>query len=772
MKLRPKSLCRASRLCTTAIILASVAITPLVAAGETVAFQRALLDVSVNRLSADEPVLVLRRGGDVFVSLQTTKTWRLKLRTPRTVTFEGQTYVSLAGVEGLAFKLLEETQALEVTASPDILEATALSFDSPDNGDMTTSSLGGFFNYELLGQHAEGETGLNGAFELGTFARFGFGTTTFLAGPSARRSFITRLDTSWTIDDPSSMRSLRVGDSVSRGGIGGAPVRFAGIQFGSNFAVRPGFVSIPLPTIEGSAALPSVIDIYVNNSLRDSREVSPGPFSLIDVPIVTGSGDVQLIVRDVLGRETIISRPYYATPQLLRRGLHDYSYEAGFLRHGYAIRSNDYGALMVSGTHRYGVTSRLTGEAHVEATTQSQSGGVSVMYLLEGVGLLEGFLAASAGATGTGSLFGFAFERRTRGLSVGARSEFTSADYANVGSVLGEPARKTIQLFLGMPLSFGALGATYLLRDNRTEADAEILSANASFRVGGRGTLTLAGRKSLKGEKDTALELFFTLPIGASASASSGIRHQFGRISSTVDVQQNLPAGEGLGYRASASRGDIDRINGSVSLQGSMGTYEAEVASTNRKVAARITAAGSLATIGGDVFAARKLNQSFATVRVGKFKNVRVYADNQLVGKTNSKGIAIVPRLRPFERNLLRVELADLPMDVTVTGGEHSVRPYNRSGVAVAFDVKRSRGALLKIVQKSGVALPAGSAVRIRGQNEEFVVAAGGEVYLTGLEATNTAYARSDGRTCQFSFRLPQTNDPQPKLGIFTCAAD
>lgn len=689
MKFRPKSPYRAASLCAAGFAFISTAAVHALPTAVGQPLQPAFLDASINRQASGEPIMVLHgEQGDIFVPAETIKAWRLKLSAPRVIEFEGRSYVSITGVPGLTTKLVQETQSLEVTAAPNLLEATVLAGGQEDLGPMTQSGVGAFLNYDLLGQLSD-DTVVSGAFELGAFSPWGFATSTFLAGLGNARNLLTRLDTSWTFDDPSSMRSVRVGDSVSRGGIGVAPVRFGGCQFGSNFAVRPGFVTIPLPTIDGSASLPSVIDVYVDNSLRESREVAPGPFSVADVPIVTGSGDVQLIVRDVLGRETVISRPYYATPQLLRQGLHDYSYEVGFLRHHYGTRSHDYGAMMVSGTHRYGVTDRFTTEFQFQGTRHIQAGSVSGIYLLDEVGVIEGSVAGSASEDGIGHLVGLGFERRASSFSFGARAEFTTEEYTNLGSARGkEHPKKTFQLFAGIPTYFGSMGAAYLLRDSRDGPDTDILSANASFRIGRLGSVHIAARKSFAAGRDLALELFYTLPLNFRTSASSGIRRSLGNTSATIDVQRSLPVGEGFGYRVSAATGEVERLNAVANLNTATGRYEAEVASINRQAGVRVGASGAVGAVAGHVFAARKLEQSFAIVRVGEFKDVKVFAENQLVGKTNKKGIAIIPRLRPFERNRIRIELADLPMDTIVTGGEKLVRPYNRSGVTVDFDVK------------------------------------------------------------------------------------
>ena len=87
--------------------------------------------------------------------------------------------------------------------------------------------------------------------------------------------------------------------------------------------------------------MPSVVDVYVNNTLQGSSQVAPGPFELSNIPVPSGNGTVQLVVRDLLGREVVSEQNYYASSLLLRRGLHDFSYEAGFLRRDFGRRATN-----------------------------------------------------------------------------------------------------------------------------------------------------------------------------------------------------------------------------------------------------------------------------------------------------------------------------------------------------------------------------------------------------------------------------------------------
>ena len=137
--------------------------------------------------------------------------------------------------------------------------------------------------------------------------------------------------------------TLRLGDTIATGGALAPPVRMAGIQYATNFGTDPAFVTFPLPTIGGLARQDSVVDVFIDNVQREARSVPPGPFALESLPVVTGAGEVQLRVTDLLGREQLITQSYYVSSRLLKPGLHDFGYELGALRRDYGRESFDYG---------------------------------------------------------------------------------------------------------------------------------------------------------------------------------------------------------------------------------------------------------------------------------------------------------------------------------------------------------------------------------------------------------------------------------------------
>lgn len=726
--------------------------------------------LDVNGVKRPEPVIVQREGEDFYVPAAVLAELGVLLEGVRRSTLGGVEHVRIRDIAGAGASFDAAEQRLRLTLPAGAFQRKVLSYGSSDPGPMTPSGRGMFLNYELIGTTGGGETGLGGAFELGLFSGPAFASTTGLVRMDRDGRKFVRLDSSWSRDDVDGMTTLRIGDSISRGGAGTAPVRFGGIQYGRSFALRPGFITMPVPRLGGEAAVPSVVDLYVNGILAGSRTVQPGAFEVGEVPIVSGDGTVSAIVRDAAGRETMVSESYYAAPALLREGLSDFGYEAGFLRQGYGRRGFSYGAAFASATHRRGVTDRLTVEGHAAATADVQQAGAAADWALPGIGLLGVTFGGSRSREGVGVAAQVRGEHRSDFFSLSGSASYTSPDFVGIGERRDRRgATATVQIFGGVPLSFGSLSLGYFLRDEEgEERDVEHLGLRGAFPIARLGTLRLSARRSFAQDRELAIEASLSVRLGEETSASAQLRQRGGRTDGYALVQRPMPFGEGWGYRARAGFGPNGPGFGAwLTMNGAYGEYGAEVADHGSGLAARVSAAGSVGILGGETFAARRLTQSFAMVSVDGQENVRVYADNHLVGRTDGSGRAIVPRLRPYERNTLRLDFADLPLDASVGEALQEVRPYARGGVAARFSAQRSKSGIVRIEIEGEGPLPAGSVVLLRGR--EFLTAPGGQVYLEGLEGANDLEVRWPAGACTLSLAVAETDDPQPDLGTRTC---
>src|SRR5436190_6826425 len=140
--------------------------------------------------------------------------------------------------------------------------------------------------------------------------------------------------------------------------------------------MRPDLITFPAPSVSGSAAVPSTVDVLVNGSTVRSGSVAPGPFEVPQVPVISGAGTVTTTVTDALGRQVTTELPFYASPTLLAPKLQTYSAEIGLVRRDWGTESNDYGALAGAITYRRGLSSHLTFEGHAEYTEGLLMGGV------------------------------------------------------------------------------------------------------------------------------------------------------------------------------------------------------------------------------------------------------------------------------------------------------------------------------------------------------------------------------------------------------------
>ena len=735
-----------------------------------IAADEILLDVFINQQRKDTVVL-LRSDGRLFAGAEDLRRWRVRLPETNPLTHYGDDFYALDALAGLTYRLDESRQTLAMQVPPGLFDATRLMGKETKFSAPNPASLGGFLNYDVTANHAQGKTNTNGLFELGSFGSWGTAQTSILALDLNGQASAIRLDTTWTRDQPMQLNSLRFGDAISGTSSWGGAVRFGGVQWATNFSTQPNLISFPLPGISGEAALPSTVDLYVDNALRMRRQVPSGPFSIQNLPVPSGQGDARIVVRDMLGREQIITQPFNTNSQLLKQGLHDYSYEVGFVRRNFGIDSNNYGRLVTVGTHRLGLTEQFTGEAHGEFLGNQQTVGLGGVLTLPSAGVLSGSFAASHSDKGVGGLLGLRFRRQSRSFSFGVNTQLASQRFVKLGMQPEElTSRHISQAFVNLATTdYGAFSATYTQQAFYDQEDKTIVSGSYARKIGSLGNLSMSMMRFLSGNAETVVSLNFSMLLGNRTNANISTTAKQAKL----QLGRSVPAGNGVGYSLVAGAGESDARQADLDMQNQVGSYSLGASQTNGQTAFRGSANGGIAFLGGSAFLSRRISDSFAVVKVSGYSGVGIYADNQLVARTDTNGSALLPKLRPYQKNTVRIEQADLPLDAQIDAVQLDAVPYFRSGLLLKFPVKRSRGALLTVVLENGEPLPAGSLAQIIRdnveQNEVFPAGMGGELYLTGLAASNRLRVTLLKQSCEFMLPFPESTEPLPYLGTYTC---
>lgn len=748
----------------------------LLAAADSAGTSERVLELRLNGQNDGEACIVLFDGGSELW-LERQDFVRLRLRpppvTPRIV--GGREYLPLAAVPGVYVSVDVAASAADLTLPASAFVATTQSLQARAAPRVAQGARGAFLNYEVYAQHGDYAGGnTSGGFgELGVFAGAGVLTSTAAASDSDAAQRAVRLESTFTRDFPTTLRTLRVGDAISTPGAWGRALRFGGIQWGSNFGTRPDLVTTPLMSAGGDALVPSSVDVFVNGQPLGTTQVPAGPFVIDRLPAVSGSGEVRLVVHDALGREQIVTLPFYSSPALLRPGLSRYLFEIGALRRDFGRRSNDYGELLAAATWRVGVTRQLTAELHAEGVRDgAHAAGVDVAVAIGRLGVLAASLASGGDRTGTGWLAAGGFEHSGRRFSMIVRAQVADRAFRQIGDVPGIDRPRLRELAqLGLNLGRAGNLSAALVNENYFSAPAQRVYTLTHNLGVGRGFLGLNLSYADGTTRSRSAYLNYTLPLGDARSAGASLRYDDALpppdTAVGAELQRATPLGSGYGYRLSAtSAGSYDAA---WIQQFEPLAVEADVARFAGISAQRLTASGGATYLGGALRATRAVHDSFALVDAGGIGGLTVYADNQPVALTDESGQALVRNLRPYEANRISIDAAQLPLDTHIGAETIEVVPAWRSGIRVRLPVERVRGGEFRLVQRDGAAVPAGAVVHFKGA--DFPVGLDGHTYVTGYDHGLAGEARWPGGRCLFRVPPPPLEDPLPQLGDIACRA-
>lgn len=759
------------------LALAAAVVRPAAAEQTMPAAAQPFEPMVVELLLNDQPQahsLVVLRDTDGTLLVRLADLAQLRLRKPAhgVLVVDGERYLRLGREAGATVQFDEAAQRVRVSLPPAAFLTTRTAASSPDLPEVTRASTGAFVNYDLYGEQVGRRSSAGTILDLGIFGSRGVVTSSLVGRHDDESSGAVRLETTWTLDLPDRLATLRVGDSISTAGAWGRPVRFGGVQFGTNFATQPTLVTAPLLYAQGEAIVPSTVDVFVNGSRVASESVPPGPFTIDRVPTISGAGQMQIVITDALGRQQIIAQPYYTGPTLLRAGLGEYSVELGSIRSDYGLRSNGYGDLVMAGTYRRGFSDQFTAEVHAESQAGgATAAGVDAAWRIGNIGILS-LTAAAGGDDDLGWLGGAGFERNGRQFSVFMRTQFASAAFAQLGSdaLKDRPKQRS---FAGMGVNLGRVGnlqVSYGRQTNWSSPTSETAGLSHSVTLGSHGYLSIAATRSMGADPATDVFVNWAMPFGDRRSVSSSVRYSpelegEQAFEALAAVQKSLPPGAGMGYYLELS--SDERMRADLLAQGDAGQLGLQYSRRNGAEGWRANASGGLAFTSAGVMAARRLDQSFAVVEVADFPDMTIYVENQPIGRTDHKGRVLLDSLRAYESNSVSIDPKELPLEASLEMPVTTITPAYRSGPVVRFPVKRASAATLRLVMADGRAVPAGALVVTR--SEQVPVALDGLVYLTAAAGRQTAHAEWHGRRCSFEFERPAGDDPQPDLGDVTC---
>jgi outer membrane usher protein len=705
--------------------------------------------------------------------------------------------VVLKELLGDTFKYDEPSQSISFDLTDN--QRVARTFDAMASSPQipVSTSWGSVLNYTLFGSETAGldtrKAGFSGgsaSLEARMFGPYGSLTQTGVVGTTTTRDMtMLRLETAFSYSHPESLVTYRAGDSIS-GALGWTrSIRFGGIQAQRNFGLRSDLVTAPLPSFSGSAAVPSTLDVYLNNSKTYTQEVPPGPFQVNNLPLISG-GEARLVLRDATGREVETTLPFYTSPQLLREDLTYFSVETGFPRIHFGTESNDYVAKeFASMSVRHGMYDWLTLEGHAEEVAGMYNAGAGALARTGDFGILSVAASGSWYQGHPGLQTYLSFETKIWGMSFSASSTRTFMDYNDVASVTApvinalsaynipvstgsSPPKAIDRITAGFRLpDFSSLGLSFVHLEPASGAASNLVSVAWSRAAFAQSQVFVTAFADVSNRQNYGAFAGISIPIGASASMSSGATSSKSGTSFTTDASRPLASQTGsYGWRVRDSEGAVAARSAAGSYRSSVATIQAGVEQSQGNVVRGIAQVdGAVAAMGGGVFATNRIDDSFAVVDTGA-PNVPVLYENRPIGKTNAGGKLLVPNLRAYGKNKISIDPKEMGVNDEIETVEEVVAPADRSGVLVTFKTKTNvPAAVVILVGADGKPLAVGSKGKLDGDDADFVVGYDGRAFVKDLKDANKVTVSLEKGECHASFDYAAVSDRQVMVGPVSC---
>ncbi|WP_416191145.1 fimbria/pilus outer membrane usher protein [Neisseria sp. CCUG12390] len=601
------------------------------------------------------------------------------------------------------------------------------------------------------------------------------------------RSDTSRLDTYWRSVWAEKGLAFTAGD-LTTGGIGGSGgSRLGGIKLERTYSVQPWRNTAPLRTFLGETTLPGTVDLYLNGVKQYSREVSAGGYEIILPPSVSGSGMAQVVATDVLGRTVVVDMPLYGGSGLLAKGLSEWSLEAGYLRKDYGIKDFSYDKQLVgSGTLCYGISSFLTAQVHAEGGGGYRKFGAAATSVLGSLGQLDlshtqSYFKGHSG--GSSSAF---FSTSRRRWSFGTGFSVSDDRYTGMGVILS-PAdyapenRKNRTASVSASWNgnlAGSFNASYVYSRSGSDKADKIGTLGWNRNFGNRVSAGISASNNFNGSKERSIygSLSFSFDKGYSFNVG-GRRDNLGSNAYNLSLNKsgsglNSPSW-GIGWeRETDDDRSSGRLNGHLSVNTQYGDLRGGVYGTGGQTNYNAGWRGGLVLMKGGLFATRHVHDSFAVVdtRIG---GVPVTLFDNRIGKTDRRGLMLVPNLSAYRKNNIGIDITDLPYDMKAERAKAQAVPSEKSGIAVEFNISRMRAVSLTLKAPDGGFIESGSMIQADNGQPAAVVGFDGQTFIENIGEGRNRYTvnRADGGgTCSFEieYREP-SSDGLPDLGEVVC---
>lgn len=590
------------------------------------------------------------------------------------------------------------------------------------------------------------------------------GAMQFVSNPGPGRSAIRRLDTNVTFAMPEKGLIARAGDTITSGSQSQRALRIAGLQVGTDFALRPDLVTNPLPAFEGNVAVPTGLDLIVNDRRFAAADVEAGDFQVRNIPVSPGRGEVSVIVRDELGREVVQSARIYVSRQLLAPGLWEGAANIGYVRRRFGQVSNDYRDLTGTFFLRRGFSKSLSLGVSGEVGIGAKNFGVQAETTLFDRALAFSEVRYSETAENSGFLIRGGLESTGRGVSLRAEAVIPSEGYRDVAAQAGDalPAEQyngsinfDLRDTLRVQLTASRQRRQFDPRYPRQIRKLDVLRASVQAKLTDRIDFYSDLSYRTGDQSNLSAMVGLNIQLGKKRSAQASVTRSGGQSTAQAAfMRPDVEAGD-VGYMIEGLAAERPRVAGRLGWRNKYNRLEGQAEYNGGIIAGRVNARGTIIFAGNTLYARNQSGGSYALVQTGKVGGITVTRENRDAGVTDSKGRLLVEDLTPLVPVQFDIDPDKLPYDAVARSTYRRVS-VSRGGVAsVKLDIDAYRSQLIKLVDMTGQPLNVGTQLVAQPSGTPYSVAFDGLIDFNALSGdTKLMLDGAGGTSC--AIKLPR----------------
>lgn len=680
-------------------------------------------------------------------------------------------FVKLSALEIASWEFDRLTQRLMVkryrkSDGPNDIDVARRNFDGGERSPL----LAGLVDYSIFGSIADGKPQIVAQVAPRiSYGNFSMGGAVSIA-PSAGndRGAVVRLDTTAVFGIPSKGLVIRAGDLITAGADGQRALRIGGFQVGTDFNLRPDLVINPLPEFAGSVAVPTSVDLLINDQRLLRSEIEAGDFRVHNIPLATGRGEVAVVFNDEFGREIVQSTRLYVSRDMLAKGLWEGAANVGWIRRRYGEVSNDYRDMVGTFFVRRGLSRSLSVGFSGEAGRGVWNVGAEAQATIANLAMAFGEVRYSNTSTKAGMLFRGGIESNGSGVSGRLEAIIPTVDYSDVASQTDdEPVARQYIASIDFDLGRASRLQISVARKDRVGEsdqlyrDQRIDFARATLRHELRKGVSLSADVSYRRSDRTALiaRAGVAIRFGGRKSVHASVRHDGDRTWGDVSLfRPDIESGD-FGYAANASLSESPRFAATAAYRANFARFQGEAEYAGGDIAIRGSAQGTVIFVDNQFFARNQSSSSYALVRTGTVEDVAITHENRFAGKTGKNGrllVANVPSLVPMQFD---IDPDLLPPDAIARQTYKRVVVSRGAVALVDMDIEAYRSQLVQVSDQSGEALPIGTRLIAQPSGREYTVAFDGIFDFNALSVDDYLVIEGEmGQACRIE--LPENMDP------------